>query len=1589
MHATKFDRHSGAEYSRNPLKKSLSVLVWLSILILINQAQPVQADLPCTPGPHGGNISSDQLWCTQDNPHQVTGNLVVSQGVTLTVQPGVQVIFTPGVGMNIQGNLDANGLEEHKISFTTSTEGTYFTAITFSQMSSGSLAYCDISRASGLQGALLIQSSNILIDHSQIHDNNPTAGGIYIGYIGAAGLTPTIQNTSISSNTGFAIYHFSFDIAPTYKNLILIGNGTDGVYLNGGTFNRDVTLDSRELGGKPYITGGTVTVNTGYTLSLAPFTTLRMAAGGYLTIGQAAGLIAVGTQTEPILITSTTSETTFNGLQFQQNSMVSMDYVNISRASGAQGALSIQSSNVLIDHSHIHDNNPTAGGIYIGYIAAAGLTPTIQNTTIANNTGYAIYHYSFDIDPTYRNLTFSGNGTDAVYLNSGTFNRDVTLDSRELGGKPYYTAGWINVANGYTLTLAPGTTLLFPQAGGTGGGISIASGASLVAEGTAAQPIYISTIDGVDNFGTLDLKVGSSAKLVYCDISHAGPVQGVLSVHSSDVLIDHCFIHHNKPSVGAIWLVEAGISPTIKNSSLANNSNYAIYQNTPDMSPIYQDLVASGNGTDAIGIANGSISTGRNWSLGQSGLAGILAGGVSIQATGFLSLDPGTRLKIGLDTSLTDYGGLYALGTSTKPIVVSGISDSMNAWRSVIMNNGSKAILEYVEFMNGGDDGQPMLRIGTSQFSMQNCQVHHSASYGIEVINNTIPVLHYNQIYSNNFGLRNTSISTTVDATLNWWGDASGPYHATLNPGGSGNPVSDYVLFEPWLSAPEQIGALPIGSVYVDLVGQTRASPGSTVDFAIWYSNLSTSTIHDAVLVLALPSSAIFKTSSEGGNLWAARQQVFWKLYDLEPGESGAVAVRAEYQWGIPDLTLESSMAIMLGSELESGQLALADYMAYQPYIATTKNIISEAQFNSYLPSLDDLDILYNAMLDLGYYKGAFNEQTMNNGDLFLQALLLKQDLSEIVLVSGSTNGAMSMIIGRTYITLVSTTYSATYNLQNSYIDYHALPLDGYSAVSPVNDTVNCLTNCLILETGTSLLMEFAPTLGKIGTIADCTAFLAEPSNSEALASCAAGIQTAIPGAGTIVSAVNCYNRSVANPDHCKCSSSLWEASKMPIANTEACKKTPCVDGLYATYDQSVYACPFCTKCVGGSGGSEYPWDHCKPTEATPPVECRSTTGFSILSQSSDETSNSADVFDGMKNCILIPRDPNAKYGRDGDLVPGQEITYTITYENEGAGRAYGVYITDTLDENLDDDTLVIEGNGIYIPSTRQIFWTIGELGPKGDADSMGEVSFRVRLQEGVASGTAVFNTATVYFPSVPEITPTNAVVNFVQPVTALPQVVETESMTPVLITLQGMDAGGAALSFDVIQWPLHGELAGVSPSLTYTPMDNFSGQDKFTYTASNGISTSEPVDVSISVLPSNEDIQSPEIWWTEPSDQATDVPYKASAAFVDEFGAIYAPFPIIQFSEAMQAATITETNLSMWSETNQKLECSVVYDAYGNQAWLYPREPFNSGMLYTIRISTQATDLIGNPLAAEYSFSFRVGSAVDLGAIYLPLIMR
>jgi len=68
-----------------------------------------------------------------------------------------------------------------------------------------------------------------------------------------------------------------------------------------------------------------------------------------------------------------------------------------------------------------------------------------------------------------------------------------------------------------------------------------------------------------------------------------------------------------------------------------------------------------------------------------------------------------------------------------------------------------------------------------------------------------------NEITGNGiYGVESKRTTSNVDATQNWWGDVSGPYHAS-NRLGTGDAVSDYVDFELWSFTPDPCEAKGLG----------------------------------------------------------------------------------------------------------------------------------------------------------------------------------------------------------------------------------------------------------------------------------------------------------------------------------------------------------------------------------------------------------------------------------------------------------------------------------------------------------------------------------------------------------------------------------------------------------------------------------------------------------------------------------------------------------------------------------------------------------------------------------------------------------
>jgi len=98
--------------------------------------------------------------------------------------------------------------------------------------------------------------------------------------------------------------------------------------------------------------------------------------------------------------------------------------------------------------------------------------------------------------------------------------------------------------------------------------------------------------------------------------------------------------------------------------------------------------------------------------------------------------------------------------------------------------------------------GVAIIEVGASTVSVEiTGSTISDNGIGILFIADSIQEAHLNNIVRNtDYGVRNDG-NEGVDATHNWWGDASGPYHESLNHDGVGDEVSGGVDFEPWLGS--------------------------------------------------------------------------------------------------------------------------------------------------------------------------------------------------------------------------------------------------------------------------------------------------------------------------------------------------------------------------------------------------------------------------------------------------------------------------------------------------------------------------------------------------------------------------------------------------------------------------------------------------------------------------------------------------------------------------------------------------------------------------------------------------------------------
>jgi hypothetical protein len=150
------------------------------------------------------------------------------------------------------------------------------------------------------------------------------------------------------------------------------------------------------------------------------------------------------------------------------------------------------------------------------------------------------------------------------------------------------------------------------------------------------------------------------------------------------------------------------------------------------------------------------------------------------------------------DTSAVDLSGI-TVANSMAGIILWAAEANLDGCTVTGMNpDGGFDIMESGVGIVIGIPGEYW---GPSIVEMKGSTISDNDAIGIYICDDSTLEAQFNNIVGNTgYGVANDG-GELVGATHNWWGDNSGPYHPTANPGGSGNPVSNDVDFEPWLQA--------------------------------------------------------------------------------------------------------------------------------------------------------------------------------------------------------------------------------------------------------------------------------------------------------------------------------------------------------------------------------------------------------------------------------------------------------------------------------------------------------------------------------------------------------------------------------------------------------------------------------------------------------------------------------------------------------------------------------------------------------------------------------------------------------------------
>jgi len=439
----------------------VSILLVLGALSIVLPVERTSAGTPVQ-----GIVPSDTVWTASGSPYWVEGVVTVPEGVTLTVEPGVEVRFNGSFSITVNGTLISIGTNESRIIYTSNRSAPFFPdweSIDIVPTGSVEFSYSNVSYSFW---GLKLQSSVNNISHSGFHDNffgitlqNALDNTVVSNHIhdndyglqainstgnnvsgnsfchNRVGITlssssdgNTLANNNVSFNdfSGMSLYESRWN---SVMNNTMWGNGYGNLRVSGDdreSYNNTIPV-SNLVNGKPVY----------YYFGIHDYVIQDLSAG-HITVAGSENVTVVG-------------------VSIENADPLHLAFSNETRIVNCSVSESYYGLNIADSHSTVVESVYLANNRYAAFVTASSNSSFVESDLLENDDGYNI-RSSFNITIRDNNITGGMSGVRMHEVANSSVLRNQR-DGNSQGGFQFSNVENTTVADNYLRTNSYGITM--------------------------------------------------------------------------------------------------------------------------------------------------------------------------------------------------------------------------------------------------------------------------------------------------------------------------------------------------------------------------------------------------------------------------------------------------------------------------------------------------------------------------------------------------------------------------------------------------------------------------------------------------------------------------------------------------------------------------------------------------------------------------------------------------------------------------------------------------------------------------------------------------------------------------------------------------------------------------------------------------------------------------------------------------------------------------------------------------------------------------------------------------------------------------